>query len=269
MESESEIQTLTDRQQRFVFEYLKDQNASAAAVRAGYSAKSRASQASELMQNPAIRERVRMEMQSLLAELGVSALDLMKQRMRAAFFRAGKLFDAQGRVLRIEELEAEVRDALVISIDWRRGEPVIRWRQPNREPALRALERVHERLEKLNEAYYEKLEREAQRAPAAFAEKPQVLSGSEQAPVNTFVFSDAPAAPNPPASFAFAEKPRVLSGSPQIPARPSVSVKAPEAFSSNKKEPAPVRGEKPDLPWRGAATELLIRGARGRFATEI
>jgi len=44
---------LTDRQERFVFEYLKDQNASAAAERAGYTAKNMASQGNELMNNPA------------------------------------------------------------------------------------------------------------------------------------------------------------------------------------------------------------------------
>jgi len=160
-----EAPTLTDRQERFVFEYLKDQNASAAAERAGYSARSRASQAGELMRIPAVRERIRIEMQSLLAELRLSALDLMKERMRAAFFRAGKLFDASGQLLGFEEMEAEVRDSLVISGKWRKGEPEVRFRQPNREPALRALERVHERLEKLNEAHYAALER-AQRSVA-------------------------------------------------------------------------------------------------------
>jgi len=82
---------LTFRQERFVFEYLKDQNASAAAARAGYTAKNMAAQGNELMSNPAVRDQVRLEMQSLLAEIRCSALDLMKQRMRAAFFDAGKL----------------------------------------------------------------------------------------------------------------------------------------------------------------------------------
>ncbi|HEX4329799.1 MAG TPA: terminase small subunit [Burkholderiales bacterium] len=152
--------TLTDRQQRFVFEYLKDLNASAAAERAGYSARSRASQAGELMQNTAVRECIRIEMASLLAELRLSALDLMKERMRAAFFRAGTLFDASGRLLGFEEMEAGVRDSLIIGGKWRKGEPEVRFRMPNREPALRALERVHERLEKLNEAHYAALEKE-------------------------------------------------------------------------------------------------------------
>ncbi|HEY4370502.1 MAG TPA: terminase small subunit, partial [Burkholderiales bacterium] len=151
---------LTDRQERFVFEYLIDQNASAAAQRAGYSARSRASQANVLMNDPAVRERIRGEMRGLLAELRLSALDLMKERMRAGFFRAGKLFDASGRLLGFEEMEAEVRDALIIGGKWRKGVEEVRFRMPNREPALRALERVHERLDRLDEAHYAALEKE-------------------------------------------------------------------------------------------------------------
>ena len=83
---------LTFRQERFVLEYLKDQNASAAAARAGYTALNMASQGSELMKMPAVRDRVRVEMASLLAELRCSALELMKQRMRIAFFRVDKMF---------------------------------------------------------------------------------------------------------------------------------------------------------------------------------
>ncbi|HEX4326508.1 MAG TPA: terminase small subunit [Burkholderiales bacterium] len=177
------IDSLTDRQQRFVFEYLKDQNASAAAERAGYSARSRASQAGELMGMPAVRECIRIEMASLMAELRLSALDLMKERMRAAFFRAGKLFDASGRLLGFEEMEAEVRDSLIIGGKWRKGEPEVSFRIPNREPALRALERVHERLEKLNEAHYAALEKQRWReAPLPAA--PSAVPPAMWAPLN-------------------------------------------------------------------------------------
>ena len=75
---------LTFRQERFVFEYLKDQNASAAAARAGYTAKDLASAGSELMKNPAIQDRVRLEMQNILAEARCSAPDLTKARMPVA-----------------------------------------------------------------------------------------------------------------------------------------------------------------------------------------
>jgi phage terminase small subunit len=152
--------TLTDRQERFVFEYLIDLNATAAAKRAGYSANCAKEQASDLMRKPAVRERIRIELSSLLADLRCNALELMKERMRAAFFRAHKLFGPGGRLLEMEEMDADTRDALFVSIVKKKSGPEVRMRQPNREKALTALERVHEKLERLSEAYYDKLERD-------------------------------------------------------------------------------------------------------------
>ena len=205
---------LTFRQERFVLEYLKDQNASAAAERAGYTAQNLASQGSELMKNPAVRDRVRIEMQNLLAELRCSALELMKQRMRAAFFRAEKMFGEGGQPLAVEEMEAETRQAVEVRAVLRKSGPVIHVKQPNRDRALRALEKAHERLDRLNEQYYAQLEKAgavptleeieamdgggvAHRIP----EKPQVLSGSGASVEK----------PEP----VFSEKPQVLSGSPE------------------------------------------------------
>lgn len=69
---------LTFRQERFVFEFLKDQNASAAAARAGYTARNMAAQGNELMNNPAIRERVRRE-EDLLAAARLGARQSVKK----------------------------------------------------------------------------------------------------------------------------------------------------------------------------------------------
>jgi phage terminase small subunit len=185
---------LTHRQERFVSEFLKDQNASAAAARAGYTATNMAQQGSELMNNPAIRERVRLEMQGLLAELRASALELMKQRMRAAFFDAGKLFGSGWEPLPLEELDQETRAALEVSTVMRKSGPVVRVRQPDRSRALRALEKVHERLDRLNEQYYAQLERDGlaptleeieamDQSPAAadeISQKPMVFSGCDK-----------------------------------------------------------------------------------------
>ncbi|HEX4329357.1 MAG TPA: terminase small subunit [Burkholderiales bacterium] len=213
--------TLTFRQERFVFEYLKDQNASAAAARAGYTAKNMAAHGNELMSNPAVRDRVRFEMQSLLAEIRCSALELMKQRMRAAFFDAGKL--VQGwEPIALEELDEETRRAVEVRTVLRKGDPVVHVKQPDRHKALRALEKVHERLDQLNEKYYAKLEKageipsleeierradealaaeraEAEAAARDILQKPQVLSGSGSAAAM-------------PAS-QFSEIPQVFSGS--------------------------------------------------------
>ena len=50
---------LTDKQQRFIDEYLIDLNATQAAIRAGYSAKTAGSQAHDLLKKPEILARVR------------------------------------------------------------------------------------------------------------------------------------------------------------------------------------------------------------------
>jgi len=238
--------SLTFRQERFVFEYLKDQNASAAAARAGYTAKNLASQGSELMGNPAIADRIRFEMQSILAELRCSALELMKQRMRAAFFDPGKLLKGWDPVP-LDELDAETRAALDVSTVLRKGGPVVRVRQADRHKALRALERVHERMEMLNQRYYDKLEREGKLPSLEEIEAmdgggvdPDVFTSEHaQEHANSRAMPDNPvdeipeqpqvlsgAAPRSAAQAArISEKPQVLSGPVPQPAQ------APHAFA--------------------------------------
>ncbi|HEX4329900.1 MAG TPA: terminase small subunit [Burkholderiales bacterium] len=253
--------TLTFRQERFVFEYLKDQNASAAAARAGYTARNMASQGSELLNNPAIRDRVRFEMQSLLAEIRCSALELMKQRMRAAFFDAGKLLRGWEPIA-LEELDEETRRAVEVRTVLRKGDPVVHVKQPDRHRALRALEKVHERLDWLNEKYYAQLERkgevpsleeierradealaaeraEAEAATSDISQKPQVLSGSGSTAAM-------------PASRIF-EKPQVFSGS-ELGAgtRAMLFPDKPMVLSGSESFPIPPAAMQP-----GAATTLL------------
>jgi len=189
--------TLTFRQERFVFEYLKDQNASAAAARAGYSASNLASAGSELMKNPAIRDRVRLELQNLLAEAHCSVMDLLKERMRAAHFRVAKVIAPGWQLRPLEEIDEETRAALEMSMVLRKGVPEVRLKQPDRCQALRALERLHDKLERLERQEYRRMEKagelptleeidaaeaaavaeEARRLAAESAEKPQEMSG--------------------------------------------------------------------------------------------
>jgi phage terminase small subunit len=188
--------TLTFRQERFVLEYLKDQNASAAAARAGYTAKNMASQGNELMKMPAVRERVRLEMAGLLSELRCSALELMKQRARIAFFRVDKMFAQGWEPLPLDQLDEETRLVLEVSTVLRKNGPVTKVKHPDRNKALRALEKVHETMDRLNEQHYARLEKAGmlpsleeieamdgggigdERIPdPAISEIPQVLSG--------------------------------------------------------------------------------------------
>jgi phage terminase small subunit len=61
---------LTDKQRIFVAEYLSDKNATAAAKRAGYSAKTARSQGQRMLTNVAIRELVDKKLTELGRRLG-------------------------------------------------------------------------------------------------------------------------------------------------------------------------------------------------------
>jgi hypothetical protein len=129
----------------------------------------------------------------------------------------------------------------------RKGDPVVHVKQPDRHRALRALEKVHERLDFLNEKYYAQLERrgevlsleeierradealaaeaaelaEAEAAARDILKKGQVLSGSvPEAETGSMHFSEkhmvlSGSVPKTEMQRPrFSEKPQVLSGSP-------------------------------------------------------
>ena len=135
---------LNDKQERFIYEYLVDMNAAAAARRAGYSGGTRGNQSTALMKNPLIRERIAIELADMLAELKVTARELMRERARIAFFRPIEMFDANGRLRPLHEIGEERMSVLTIDVDARAdGKNLLRIRQPDRQKALAALEKAH------------------------------------------------------------------------------------------------------------------------------
>lgn len=140
---------LTDRQERFIHEYMIDQNARQAALRCGYAPSSCAQQASVMMKDPRIKARVREGLDALFERLDVTAERVLGERARAAFFDPLSLVDAQGQPVPLGELGPEVKSALVISYQTKNGVPVLRVRHVNRNPALAVLERRLAQLEAL------------------------------------------------------------------------------------------------------------------------
>jgi len=133
---------LNNRQERFVFEYLKDQNASAAAIRAGYSTRTKGTHAAALLRHPQVAERIRLALADMYAGLEITAINLLRQQARIAFFNPLKLFDATGKPLPLAELDPETASVLTVHYDDRAsGEWMRRVRQPSRQQALAALER--------------------------------------------------------------------------------------------------------------------------------
>lgn len=137
---------LSDKQLRFVHEYLQDQNAAAAARRAGYSDSTRGSHAAALMKNPLIRARIDAEMADLFERLRISAFRLLQAQSRAAFCDPRKLFGPDGQPVPLHELDEETAGALTVSYEDRPKGKVLRVKQSPRHLALAALEKRYEKF---------------------------------------------------------------------------------------------------------------------------
>jgi phage terminase small subunit len=104
---------LTPKQARFVAEYLIDLNATQAAIRSGYSAKTAAEQASRLLTNVKIAEAVAIGQGAALRAAGVTAERVMLEAARLAFSDVRGLFDAEtGRLLDVSALSEDMARAV-------------------------------------------------------------------------------------------------------------------------------------------------------------
>jgi phage terminase small subunit len=104
---------LTPKQAAFVREYLVDLNATKAATRAGYSAKTAGSVGHDLLKKPEIALAIREAMDRRANRVEVKQDDVLGALLRVLNADLGKAFDADGKLLRIHEMPPEVR--LVIS----------------------------------------------------------------------------------------------------------------------------------------------------------
>jgi phage terminase small subunit len=103
---------LTDKQARFVAEYLVDLNATAAAKRAGYSGTTVKNTAYELLHRPHVQEALTAAMQARAARIGVTADRVLQELARVAFFDARKLLNADGSLKAITDLDDDTAGAL-------------------------------------------------------------------------------------------------------------------------------------------------------------
>jgi len=159
------MKPLTDRQERFVFEYSLDQNASAAAGRAGYSAKTRGTHAAQMMKNPAIRARIVVELGDLFARLKLNANEVLRAQICAAYLDPAKLFDAAQRAIPLADLDEDTRDGLSVSYALKdNGQQTLRVKQTPRHIALAVLQKRLDAFAKLQEEAFA-LEEEEEEAP--------------------------------------------------------------------------------------------------------
>ena len=96
----------------FAREYLKDFNATQAAVRAGYSAKTAGSQGHRLLKSPTVREAVETANAGAVKEGEISVERVVEKLAIIAFADPRECFDHRGRFLRIRQMPENARRAL-------------------------------------------------------------------------------------------------------------------------------------------------------------
>lgn len=104
---------LTDKQKRFVSEYLIDLNATAAAKRAGYSEKTACEQAARLLANVKVQEAVQKGKKEIQERTEITQDMVIRETAKLAFFDIRKMFGKDGKPLDISELDDDTAAALV------------------------------------------------------------------------------------------------------------------------------------------------------------
>jgi phage terminase small subunit len=103
---------LSPKQQRFVEEYLVDLNATQAAIRAGYNAKTARAQASRLLTKVNISDAIFEGRQLTADRLEVTQERVLKEFARLAFLDIRKAFDKDGNLLPIHDIDDDTAAAL-------------------------------------------------------------------------------------------------------------------------------------------------------------
>jgi phage terminase small subunit len=125
---------LNNRQARFIAEYLKDFNATQAAIRAGYSEDSARSIGSELLTNPDIDRIIRGKVAAQLAEVEASNDRIVLELARIAFSSPG--------IKPIEEW-TEDEKAGIVGVEYlRKGVAVLKVRRESKTKALELLAKI-------------------------------------------------------------------------------------------------------------------------------
>ena len=91
---------------------MVDQNATQAAIRAGYSAKSAHSMGCQILARPHVRKAVDRRMAAVVKKLELTVDGVMTETARVAFFDPRKLFHPNGMIKKVTELDDDTAGAL-------------------------------------------------------------------------------------------------------------------------------------------------------------
>lgn len=100
------------RRTRFIKEYLIDQNATRAAIAAGYSEKTAYSQGNRLLKNAEIKAEIAKFLTKTCDKLEISVEKVLEGLARLAFFDPRKFYNEDGTLKRVTELDEATAYAL-------------------------------------------------------------------------------------------------------------------------------------------------------------
>ncbi len=103
---------LNDKQEQFCLEYIIDFNATQAAIRAGYSKKTAQMQASRLLLNVMIQERIAELIKERQSRTQTKADDAMNECIRIALADVGQAFNGDNTLKDIHEMPEDIRRAI-------------------------------------------------------------------------------------------------------------------------------------------------------------
>ena len=89
---------LTEKQQRFVDEYLIDLNATQAAIRAGYSVKTANEQGARLLANVSVQQKIAQKMADRSKRTGVNQDRVVLELARIAFVKITDIIGSEGEI---------------------------------------------------------------------------------------------------------------------------------------------------------------------------
>ena len=105
------------KQLRFAQEYLIDLNATQAAIRAGYSAKTASSQGERLLRNVEVQRAVTEAKAARSEETGINAAWVLKRLADESFADLADLYDELGRVKPVKDWPLVWRQGLVAGVE--------------------------------------------------------------------------------------------------------------------------------------------------------
>lgn len=103
---------MTPKQATFVREYLIDKNATQAAIRAGYSARTAEQAGYQLLQKTSVRQAIDEALADVAQRVGITVDMVLRERRRLAFFDPRRLYREDGSPIPIHELDADTAAAI-------------------------------------------------------------------------------------------------------------------------------------------------------------